>query len=68
MPKTFKIRSAQEVQEQKIMAMVEELSRMMEDLGRKVKAIEEKLATQPAPPMLGDQTAAPPITEPEGPS
>ena len=49
-PKTFKIRTSQEVQEQKVIALVEELSRSMEELNGKVRAIEQKLATQQAPP------------------
>jgi len=68
MPKTFKIKSAQELQEQKVITMVEELSRMMEELGRKVRAIEEKLATQPAPPIPQEQSVPPTTAEPENPS
>jgi hypothetical protein len=68
MPKSFKIRSSQEVQEQKVIAMVEELGRTMEELARKVKAIEEKLATQPASPVPDDRAVTSLIAEPEGPS
>jgi len=68
MPKSFKIRSSQEVQEQKVIAMVEELGRTMEELGRKVRAIEEKLAAQPASSVADDRAATSPIAEPEGPS
>jgi CRISPR/Cas system type I-B associated protein Csh2 (Cas7 group RAMP superfamily) len=46
LPKTFKIQSAQEAQEQKVIAMVEELNKTMEELGRRVRAIEEQLAAQ----------------------
>ena len=67
-PKSFKIRSSQEVQEQKVIAMVEELGRTMEELGRKVRAIEEKLAAQPASSVADDRAATSPIAEPEGPS
>ncbi|HXY56487.1 MAG TPA: hypothetical protein VEH01_02625 [Nitrososphaerales archaeon] len=64
-PKTFKIRSAQEVQEQKVISIVEELSRSVEELGKKVKALEEKLATREAPPVLNDQGATPATPVPQ---
>ena len=59
-PKAFKVRSAQEVQEQKLIAMVDDLSRSMDELGKKVRAIEEKLAAQQAAPVPGDVAAAAP--------
>jgi hypothetical protein len=68
MPKSFKIRSSQEVHEQKVIAMVEELGRTMEELARKVRAIEEKLATQPASPVPDDRAVTSLIAEPDGPS
>jgi len=64
-PKTFKVKSAQEVQEQKLIAMVEGLSRSMEELGKKVKALEDKLASQQVPPAQGDLVVAMPSTEPQ---
>jgi di/tripeptidase len=46
LPKTFKIQSAQEAQEQRVIAMVEELNKTMEELGKRVRAIEERLSAQ----------------------
>ena len=60
LPKTFKIQTADAAQEQKVLTLVEELSRTMEELGKRVKAIEEQLAAHQAPQV---QTALPPSPE-----
>lgn len=60
LPKTFRIQTAEEAQEQKVVALVEELSRSMEELGRRVRALEEQLAAQHA---LQVQSASPPVAE-----
>jgi hypothetical protein len=52
LPKTFKIQTQDEAQVRRVVALVEELSRSMEELGRRVRAIEEQLAAQRAPPSL----------------
>ena len=64
-PKTFKVKSAQEVQEQRLGAMVEELTRTVEELGKKVKALEEKFAAQQAPPAQDDLVPTTPRAEPQ---
>ena len=48
LPKTFKLQSQDGAREKRAVALVEELSRSMEDLGRRVRALEEQLATQQA--------------------
>ena len=49
LPKTFRVRSAREIQEEKLLSMVEELGRSMDELGRRVRELEEKLAANNAP-------------------
>jgi hypothetical protein len=49
LPKTFKIQSAREVQNEKLVSMVDELGRSLEDLGRRVRKLEEQLAVQNQP-------------------
>jgi hypothetical protein len=48
LPRSFKIQTAQEAQEQKLANLIDELTRSMEELGRRVRAIEEQLAAQQA--------------------
>lgn len=48
LPKSFKIQTAEEAQGQKVVALVEELSKSMEELGSRVRALEEMLAAQQA--------------------
>jgi hypothetical protein len=60
LPKSFKIQTAQGAQDQKAAAIVEELTRSMEELGRRVRAIEEQLAAQQAV-----QAQTPPQAPPE---
>lgn len=60
LPKTFKLQSSDEAQEKRAIALVEELSRSMEELGRRVRAIEEQLAAQQA---LQVQNVAPSTPE-----
>lgn len=60
LPKTFRIQTTEEAQEQKMTALVEELGRSMEQLGRRVRAIEEQLAAQHA---LQVQRPEPPASE-----
>jgi hypothetical protein len=45
LPKTFRIQS-KGAQEEKLLAMVEQLGRSMDELGRRVKELEEKLEAQ----------------------
>jgi hypothetical protein len=61
LPKTFRLQSPDEVQEKKAMALVEELGRSMEELGRRVRALEDQLVAQQA---LQTQSVAP--STPEG--
>ena len=61
LPKTFKIQSAREVQEGELLAMVEELRRSMDELGRRVRELEERLATQENPE---EQANPPPVVAP----
>ncbi|HKT21091.1 MAG TPA: hypothetical protein VJR06_00510 [Nitrososphaerales archaeon] len=60
LPKTFKLQTSDQAQEQKVVALVEELSRSMEELGRRVRVIEEQLAAQQA---LQVQSPATPVPE-----
>ena len=60
LPKGFKVQTAGELQEQKLLGMMEELGRSMDELGRRVRAIEEQLAAHPALPV---QTPEPPASE-----
>ena len=46
LPKTFRIQSRRD-QEDKLLAMVEQLARSMDELGRRVKELEEKLEARP---------------------
>jgi hypothetical protein len=48
LPRSFKIRASEEAQEQKLAAVVAELGRSMEELGKRVRALEEQLAAQQA--------------------
>ncbi len=49
LPKTFRIQPARDVDEQKVMSMVEELSRTLEELGERVRRLEEQLTAQDEP-------------------
>lgn len=46
LPKTFKIQSGNEAENQKLSSLVEELGRSLEELGRRVRKLEEQLAAQ----------------------
>ena len=48
LPKTFKVQSTKEAQEERLLAMVEELGRSMDELGRRVKELEARLSSQEA--------------------
>jgi hypothetical protein len=60
LPKSFRLQTTEEAQEQKIFALVEELGKSMEELGRRVRAIEEQLATHQA---LQVQSAVTPVSQ-----
>ncbi len=49
LPKTFKIQPARDVNEEKVMSMVEELSRTLGELGERVRRLEEQLSAQDEP-------------------
>jgi hypothetical protein len=53
LPKTFRISTFEESRERKVAALVDELSKSMEELGRRVRAIEEQLAARQAPQVQG---------------
>jgi hypothetical protein len=55
LPKTFKIQSAKEAQEEKVDSMVEELARSVEELGLRVRKLEEQLAAKEAPTVQSQQ-------------
>jgi len=59
LPKTFRVQSTREAQEERLIAMVEELGRSMEELGQRVKELEARLASQEA--SAAQVTAAPPV-------
>ena len=46
LPKTFQVKSAKEVENEKLSALVEELGRSLDELGKRVRRLEEQLATQ----------------------
>jgi hypothetical protein len=48
LPKTFRVQTTKEAQEERLLAMVEELGRSMEELGKRVKELEARLAAQEA--------------------
>jgi len=56
LPKTFKMQSASEADDQKLVAMVGELGRSLEELGKRVRKLEEQLALQNAKPPEEQQT------------
>ncbi|MDG6983122.1 MAG: hypothetical protein JRN28_00990 [Nitrososphaerota archaeon] len=60
LPKSFKIQTSEEAQEQRLLSVIADLSKSMEELGRRVRAIEEQLAAQQA---LQVQSAPPPASE-----
>jgi hypothetical protein len=49
LPKTFKIQTPKEAQNEKLVSMVDELGRSLEELGRRVRKLEEQLAVQNQP-------------------
>ena len=55
LPKTFRIPS-RETQEEKVIAMVEQLRRSMDELGRRVKELEEKIDAREEPPLQSTPT------------
>ena len=57
LPKTFRIQSTREAQEEKLLSMVEELGHSMDELGRRVKELEARLAEHEAP---AEQVSLPP--------
>jgi len=63
LPKTFKVQPTKETQEERLLAMVEELGRSMEDLGNRVKELESRLASREAPPAHFD-TPPPVVSNP----
>ncbi len=46
LPKTFRIQSATEAENQKLVSMVEELGRTLEELGRRVRRLEDQLTAR----------------------
>jgi len=60
LPKTFKVQSTKEIQEERLLAMVEELGRSMDELGKRVKELEARLASQEAT-AAQVSTAPPPV-------
>jgi len=59
LPKTFKVQSARGIQEERLLAMVEELGRSMDELGKRVKELEARLASQEA--TTAKVSTAPPV-------
>jgi len=59
LPKTFKVQSTKETQEERLLAMVEELGRSMDELGKRVKELEARLASQDA--AAAQVSTAPPV-------
>ncbi len=49
LPKSFKIQPPGDAQNEKLVSMVEELGRSMDELGRRVRVLEEQLAARDAP-------------------
>ncbi len=49
LPKSFKIQPSNDAQNEKLVSMVEELGRSMDELGRRVRVLEEQLAARDAP-------------------
>ncbi|HUH82593.1 MAG TPA: hypothetical protein VLX33_01790, partial [Nitrososphaerales archaeon] len=58
LPKTFRIQS-KGAQEEKLLAMIEELGRSMEELGRRVKELEEKLVARDEPRLQSPPSQGP---------
>ena len=48
LPKTFRVQSTKEAQEERLLAMVEELGRSMDELGKRVRALESRLTSEEA--------------------
>jgi len=48
LPKAFRVQSTKEIQEVRLLAVVEELGRSMDELGKRVKVLEARLASQEA--------------------
>ena len=46
LPKSFQVRSANEVENDKLVTLVEELGRSLDELGKRVRKLEEQLAVQ----------------------
>jgi len=57
LPKTFKIQSSKGIQDERISAMVEELGRSLDDLGKRVRRLEEQLAAQDGQKIQVDSNA-----------
>jgi hypothetical protein len=77
LPKTFKLQSPSEAETQKVSILVEEMSRSLEDLGKRVKKLEEQLASNgprqegppiPAGPIAADQSETGVASAPGDPS
>lgn len=49
LPKTFKLQSIKEAQNEKLASLVDELGKSLEELGRRVRKLEEQIAAQSAP-------------------
>jgi len=58
LPKTFRVQSTREIQEERLLAMVEELGRSMDELGKRVKELEARLASSQE--AAAAQVSAPP--------
>jgi hypothetical protein len=58
LPKNFKIQSAREASEEKVISLVEELGRSLDELGKRVKMLEERLTAQQTPKLQDDQQPA----------
>jgi hypothetical protein len=59
LPKTFKVQSTKEAQEERLLAMVAELGRSMDELGKRVRELEARLASQEA--TVAQVNTAPPV-------
>jgi len=60
LPKTFRVQSTKETQEERLLAMVAELGRSMDELGKRVRELEARLASQEAAATRAS-TAPPPV-------
>ena len=54
LPNNFKIQSAREASAERVVSMVEELGRSLDELGKRVRMIEQQLAIEPAQKLQND--------------